>query len=187
MLGKNLHRYRKLQKLTMKDLAGSTGLSVGYISQLERGLVEPSLSSLRRLAEVLDVPPYLLLDYQSQEIMTIRHNDHLVVRNKEDTVVYEFLTPLPSGRFMPQAVVLRFTMQPHSSISDAPVSHPSEEVITVLSGRLTLGVCDEVTVLGPGDSSVVRKSLPHTCRNEHDEPVSGISCITPPVWGQALT
>jgi transcriptional regulator with XRE-family HTH domain len=187
MLGKKLHAYRKGQGLTMKVLAERCGLSTGYISQLERGMLEPSLNSLRRLAEALDIPAYLLLDYPPGEIMTIRNADHMVMRNKEDTVLYEFLTPLPSERFMPSSVIIKFTIQPHSGDTEQPISHPSEEIITVLSGILTLGVCAETTVLNPGDSSVIRKNLPHIFRNEHSEPVCGISCITPPVWGKAMT
>ena len=37
MLGTNIREYRKKQKLTMKELAERTGLSIGYISQVERG------------------------------------------------------------------------------------------------------------------------------------------------------
>ena len=62
MLGTNIREYRKKQKLTMKELAERTGLSIGYISQVERGETEPSLSSLRKIAGEFDVPVYVLLD-----------------------------------------------------------------------------------------------------------------------------
>ena len=50
MLGTNIREYRKNKKLTIKELAERTGLSIGYISQVEREEAEPSLSSLRKIA-----------------------------------------------------------------------------------------------------------------------------------------
>ena len=46
----------------MKELAREAGMSISYISQVERGEIDPSLSSLRKIASVLQVPLYLLLD-----------------------------------------------------------------------------------------------------------------------------
>ena len=53
MVGEKIRKLRKEKKLTLKDIAEATGLSIGYISQLERGAVEPSLSSLRKVSEFL--------------------------------------------------------------------------------------------------------------------------------------
>ena len=57
-----IREYRKQQNLTMKELAREAGMSISYISQVERGEIDPSLSSLRKIASVLQVPLYLLLD-----------------------------------------------------------------------------------------------------------------------------
>ncbi|MFR2692694.1 MAG: helix-turn-helix domain-containing protein [Enterocloster bolteae] len=53
MVGEKIRKLRKEKKLTLKDIAEATGLSIGYISQLERGAVEPSLASLRKVSEFL--------------------------------------------------------------------------------------------------------------------------------------
>ena len=50
MVGEKIRKLRKEKKLTLKDIAEATGLSIGYISQLERGAVEPSLASLRKVS-----------------------------------------------------------------------------------------------------------------------------------------
>ena len=62
MLGTNIREYRKNKKLTIKELSERTGLSIGYISQVEREEAEPSLSSLRKIAREFDVPVYVLMD-----------------------------------------------------------------------------------------------------------------------------
>ena len=49
MVGEKIRKLRKEKKLTLKDIAEATGLSIGYISQLERGAVEPSPVSYTHL------------------------------------------------------------------------------------------------------------------------------------------
>ena len=47
MLGEQVRNIRKKRGITLKELAEKTGLSIGYISQIERDLTDPSLSTLR--------------------------------------------------------------------------------------------------------------------------------------------
>ena len=47
MLGEHVRNIRKKRGITLKELAEKTGLSIGYISQIERDLTDPSLSTLR--------------------------------------------------------------------------------------------------------------------------------------------
>ena len=49
MLGEHVRNIRKKRGITLKELAEKTGLSIGYISQIERNLTDPSLSTLRKL------------------------------------------------------------------------------------------------------------------------------------------
>lgn len=50
-------RELRLRKgLTLHQLAGLTGMSVAMISQVERGITDPSLETLRRISEALEVP-----------------------------------------------------------------------------------------------------------------------------------
>ena len=183
MLGDKLKQYRKKANLTLKNMAEETGLSIGYISQVENGQVEPSLSSLRKLAKSLDVPLYLLLDYEEDEALTIREDRQIRMHNHQESVTYNFLGPLPSHKFLPQSLMIRFTIEPHTQDSELPVVHHSEEIVTVLSGTLTLLVGSEEIVLKKGDSSLIKEDIPHLFKNDHDTMVEGISSLTPPVWG----
>ncbi len=178
-----MRRYRKDRNITISQLAAMTDLSIGYISQIERSLVEPSLSTLRKIADALGVSVLLLIDEErTSEISVIRADEHLILRNKEGTVLYEIMTPLPNETFIPKSLIIRFTLQPHSRLSDELLSHPSEELVTILEGWMVLCVGDQETSLHPGDSYVIRSDLPHNFRNDSDEPLVGLSCITPPVW-----
>ncbi len=56
MIPQKIRTLRQAKGLTLKELADKTQTTAGYISQLERGLVDPSLSTLRKIAAVLDTP-----------------------------------------------------------------------------------------------------------------------------------
>lgn len=57
----NLTRLRAKRKMTQLDLANSAGLSVSYISMLQRGVRSPPLETLEQLAKALGVRPADLL------------------------------------------------------------------------------------------------------------------------------
>jgi transcriptional regulator with XRE-family HTH domain len=61
MIGERVHQFRRLRGLTVEALGKASGLSKGFISQVERGHSQPSLQSLARLASALGVPPTSLL------------------------------------------------------------------------------------------------------------------------------
>jgi len=60
-LGQVIRTQRQLAKLSLRDLAGLTDVSNAYLSQVERGMHEPSVRVLRAIAEALDVPADALL------------------------------------------------------------------------------------------------------------------------------
>ena len=60
-LARRLKRMRKFRRLTQARLAARAGLSLGYVARLEIGRHAPKLSTLRRLARALGVPPAGLL------------------------------------------------------------------------------------------------------------------------------
>ncbi len=66
MLGEQVRKIRKKRGITLKELAEKTGLSIGYISQIERNLTDPSLSTLRKLSAALDIPTYLFMGGRKQ-------------------------------------------------------------------------------------------------------------------------
>lgn len=60
-LGRFIHTQRKLAKLSLRELAALSGFSNAYLSQLERGLHEPSMRAIAALAQALGIPAETLL------------------------------------------------------------------------------------------------------------------------------
>lgn len=60
-LGRFIHAQRKLAKLSLRELAAMSEISNAYLSQLERGLHQPSVRVITQLARALGIPPETLL------------------------------------------------------------------------------------------------------------------------------
>lgn len=180
-----IREYRKKRKLTIKELAELSGMSISYISQIERGEIDPSLSSLRKIANAFQIPLYMLLD--DVEVMgnlTLRKDQQIITYSEDNNVSYRFLTPLPSPAYSPEALLIAFEVAPHSQDSITPIRHHSEEMIYVTEGELTVQIGETDIVLQTGDTTVIQKDLPHICKNTTDTTAKGISSISPPVWGR---
>jgi transcriptional regulator with XRE-family HTH domain len=54
LIGSKLREWRLAAGRTLSDIAEASSLSIGYISQIERGMANPSLETLKRLADELD-------------------------------------------------------------------------------------------------------------------------------------
>ena len=128
MLGEHVRNIRKKRGITLKELAEKTGLSIGYISQIERNLTDPSLSTLRKLSAALDIPTYLFMGGEHSTGLTTRQADMMILSQPNSNIRYHLLTPMPNGDFVPQSLVIRFELEPHCKDGDLPVIHPSEVV-----------------------------------------------------------
>ncbi len=183
MLGEQVRNVRKSRGITLKELAERTGLSIGYISQIERDLTDPSLSTLRKLSEALDVPTYLFMGVaETDSRLTTRKNEVITLSQPNSSIRYHLLTPMPSAEFVPQSLIIQFELEPYSRDGERPVIHPSEEIIMVESGNLEVVIGTERIHLGEGDSTLIRSNLPHLVANETSQPVVGVSVFTPAIW-----
>ncbi len=61
LLGVNVRHYRKLKDMTQERLALDAGMERSYVSDLERGMRNPSVRALGRLADALGVEPHVLI------------------------------------------------------------------------------------------------------------------------------
>ena len=137
MLGEQIRNIRKSRDFTLKALAEQTGLSIGYISQIERNLTDPSLSTLRKISAALDVPTYLFMgEAEADNTLTTRKNQVITLSQPHSNIRYHLLTPMPSAEFVPQSLIIGFELEAHAKDGERPVIHPSEEIIMVQSGEL---------------------------------------------------
>lgn len=65
--GRNIRRYRKRKGLTLDKMSRGLGITGAYLGYLERGQRNPSLLTMGKIADVLEVPPDLLLQKPRDE------------------------------------------------------------------------------------------------------------------------
>lgn len=182
MLGDQIRSIRKRQEITLKELAEKTSLSIGYISQIERNLTDPSLSTLRKISGVLGVPTYLFLGDEPHGSLTLHKEEMIQLSQPNSNVRYQIMSPMPTGDFVPQTLVARFELAPRSVDGELPVIHPSEEIVLVERGAVDVIIDGKPVHLEAGDTTLIRSSLPHILSNPTDEVVMGYSILTPAVW-----
>ena len=74
-LGKRIKQIRKVARLTQEMLAEKTGLSVEYISRLERGMSQPSFKTFEALAKSLAVNPKDFFDFKGPVLFQDRRKE----------------------------------------------------------------------------------------------------------------
>ncbi len=181
MLGNKIRTLRKLQNLKLNDIADKSGLSVSYISQLERDLVEPSLSSLKKIAVALDTPVYLLIDDSDNDnVVMKKENRPMMVFNNSNTR-YEIVSATGKNTsFSPKMMMVEFLIPAHCEDSEDYISHFAEELILLTEGELEVTYGDAVYELTEGDSIYVQENIPHKILNPSSKEARGYYVITPP-------
>ena len=183
MLGDKIREARKKQQFTLSQLADAAGLTASYISQVERNLAEPSISSLRKIASVLQLPLYQFLEDDLPHTQVIRAAQRKRLILPESSITYEYLTPTSSDpREAPKLELILFRLNPQCwSRQDYAVHAAAEECITLLSGLLDVDCGSDTFRLREGDSIYLRSNQPHRVFNPGDTVAVALSCLTPPV------
>lgn len=164
-LGPLIRRRRKQLGLTLQALCDRAGVSVGYLSQVERDNATPSLGTLAQIADGLDVG----LDYF---IATPRPADSLTRAAERpqfslngSSIGYENL----AGTF-PGAELSSYVLHVPPGYASEVVSHEGEEIIYILDGEIEQTLDGQVIRMTAGDSLHYSGLRPHSWTNPTDTP-----------------
>ncbi|MEV6866951.1 XRE family transcriptional regulator [Streptosporangium subroseum] len=178
MTGARIREIRTQRGLTVAQLAEAAGVSTGLISQVERDRTDPSLETLRKIAKVLQLPLFSLFQEQdTKAVSVIRENNRMLVASPVGGITYSRISP-GHGRLE----MLKGHLPPGGYSAAEPWSHPSEECVLVLEGRLIVEVSGVQHDLSVGDSCYFHSSLPHRYLNPGDTPVDFVIAVTPPSY-----
>ena len=168
-LGERLRNRRKAAAKTMQQVATETGLSVGFISQIERDICSPSLASLCSIAKALDTPVDLFLQQAPQRTHSrVSHAGERSLYNVGNlTRVYEFL----ERGFPTASLNACITHVPPGYVSEM-MSHVGEDFLYIVSGEMIYEVDGVVYNLKSGDTLHFESNLPHRSRNEGTVPAT---------------
>lgn len=176
MLGARIRALREELGMSASQLAEAAGLSQSAISQIERGLVDPSLRTLRAIAETLNVPIFtFFLETPSKDIV-IRKERRRSFSPPDYKGRYELLSPDSSGKLE----MIWMSLAPGTSSSAQPLSHAGDECMLVLKGKTVVIAGDERFELDAGDSIYLKEGIPHRVVNVGEEELVCIAALAPP-------
>ncbi|MEM0989476.1 MAG: cupin domain-containing protein [Pseudomonadota bacterium] len=178
-VGGDVRAVRKARGLTLQALADQVGRSVGWLSQVERGVTEPTIADLRRLAEALGQPMSLFFGAPEAPVAERGH----VVRagagralGTGDGLAEQLMSPDLGGAFE----MVRSVFAPGAELAEA-AQRPTEEAGYIVSGRLDLSIGDRTFRLNPGDAFRF-EGEPYRWANPGPDPCVAIWVIAPPVY-----
>ncbi|MEO6825712.1 MAG: XRE family transcriptional regulator [Microbacteriaceae bacterium] len=166
---------RSAQGMSLRRLAAAAGVSVGLVSQVERGLTEPSLETMRKIAAALNVPLFSLFSNGAHDVEVVRADARIEIKSPHGGIRYSRLSS--SSGVME---LLQGTLGPHGRSAPEPHTHPAHECVLVLSGRLTIHVDGTAHDLQIGDSCYFDSQHPHFYENTHEQDATFLLAVTPP-------
>lgn len=176
----NAHRIKEIRKskgLVLKEMAKSTGYTESYLSQIERGLKNPSLEALRRISKVLEVPVITFL-FEEKDNVKKENGSYRVIRLSSREKIKlptiknssELLTPaLGDGSSGQKFHGFMIRLEENESVSEKMISHPADESVVVLKGTITVFLEDEVIQLESGDSIYIYGGMSHNYMNRENK------------------
>lgn len=164
-VGALLRAARRSRNYTLHDLSTRAGLSVGYLSQIERDIATPSLGSLNRLAAALSLDLGHFIPIPNARGLITRAKDRESIWVRSGGMTYQRL----HGEFI-GASFSAFLITLPAGFSTETDQHFGEEFIEVRSGRVIFEIDGTDYDLGAGDTLHFRSDMRHHARNPEQDP-----------------
>lgn len=161
----NLKNLRKERNLTLGQLSKISGISKAMLSDMEKGESNPTINTLWKIANGLNVPYTQLLEEGEKAPAVIKKSDlELQEDCNKHYRIYCYFKNTPARNFE------FFYVELDAESSSASVGHcaKAEEYIYVLSGELTLQTRSREYKLKEGDALAFDSSAEHTYINNRD-------------------
>ncbi|PVA05481.1 helix-turn-helix domain-containing protein [Thalassorhabdomicrobium marinisediminis] len=164
-VGALLRAARRSQNLTLQELSTRSGLSVGYLSQIERDIATPSLGSLNRLAAALSLDLGHFIPLPNARGLVTRKQDRETIWVREGGMTYERL----HGEFVGAAFSAFLITMPAGFVTETDI-HTGEEFVEVRSGRVIFTIGERDYDLQAGDTLHFNSDQRHQARNPEGDP-----------------
>jgi Uncharacterized conserved protein, contains double-stranded beta-helix domain len=168
-VGGRVRQLRSARGASLKDVAGRAGMSVGLLSQIERGLSSASVRILARIAEALDVSIADVFPVEPDGNDPLRVVASAKERQRvafgDSGVTKELITPFQQ---IPALNIYIITLEPGGTSGGEPYAHSGEEAGYVIEGGIELIVDGRKHILAEGDSFRFSSRRLHQFRNAGD-------------------
>jgi transcriptional regulator with XRE-family HTH domain len=182
LIGHKIRDLRRAKKLTLVRIAEATGLSIGHLSQVERGISTPSVRHLQQIAAALGVRIGWFFDGDdpapsAERGVIVRAQRRKALNFSGLGITDYLLSPNLSGKLE----LLLCDLAPGAESGDH-YTHEGDEAGLILEGSLELWVGDNHYMLNAGDSFTFASTTPHRYRNPGGVATRVVWVITPPSY-----
>lgn len=169
-IGSKINKLRVEKKLTLKELSQLTNLSVGFLSQLERGLTTVAIDSLENISKALgvDINFFFTVVKDHNEVIQKSYDRKVIFMDEDNFIQFHLSNNLKDKKMLPRLIEV------YPKKDSEPVftyTHEGEEFIHILEGILTYHYNGQRYELYPGDSAHINSSISHNWENNTNKTV----------------
>lgn len=171
-IGNRLKELRLQKNLTQEELADRAELTKGFISQLERDMTSPSLTTLEDILQCLGTNLSEFFSKPKNEQVVFKKTDFFEKTDEELGNKIEWIVPNAQKNVMEP--ILMTISENGSTYSDVP--HEGEEFGYVLQGKIELHIGAEVYMVKKGESFYFSPDKPHYITSKGGAKILWVSC-----------
>jgi transcriptional regulator with XRE-family HTH domain len=178
-LGRRIREVRRKKGMTLREAADAANVSESFLSQVERGLANPSVASLRRIADAMHerVAAFFVGEPPSGMLVRVKERRRLV---HPMGMLEDYLLTPPTAR---RLQIIYCVVGPGEGAGEERYTHVAdEECVVVLSGSLEVSIDAETYTLNSGDALLLDPKDPHGFHNPGPESATMLWVQTPPLF-----
>jgi transcriptional regulator with XRE-family HTH domain len=180
-IGRKIKELRMHRGMKLKELSQLVGVTASFLSQVERGVAVPSISSLKKISDAFGISIASFFgekeeDKAVSEFSPVVKKAQRKILQPSPGVTYHLLSRNLQGKIE----FLLAIYEGGASTGSAPYTHRGEECALVLKGKLEVEVGSSTYLLEKDDSISFSCEIPHRVRNAGKGSAVSIWCITPP-------
>lgn len=177
MIGNKIRSIRKEKGFTLENMATKTGLSKGLLSQVERGISQPSLDSLWKITKALESSMvHFFEEIDQKHVHVIRKQKRRQLLFPDSTGIFSLLSAGGNAKL----ATLEVRLQPGETVKETVVQSEGEECLVIIAGNVTVRLGEEEYLLTEGDSLYLASTQTHQLENTGDSEAIIIWSVTPP-------
>ncbi len=177
-IGNRIKSLRNKMGLTLEELASRTELTKGFLSQLERNLTSPSITTLQDIAEALGVNLEQFFKEEKNEKIVFTKDDYFIDEKEDSTI--NWIVPNAQKNEM-EPIILELST---NGKSKEILPHEGEEFGYVISGKISLVNLEtnKKHVIKKGETFYINGSFAHCLVNENHQKAVILWACSPPIF-----
>lgn len=168
----NFKKIRNERQLTLDQLTQLTGISKGMLSQIEKGETNPTINTIWKICDGLNIPYTFLLEEKDKPKPKIVSKEKTLYQSADNHRyrVFCYYSDTIDRNFE----LFQIELDPGANYTSIGHSKKSDEYLMVLEGTLTLTTNQQTLTLTKNEAISFKANVPHTYQNLGHEPIKAI-------------